>query len=163
MARPADLAAIRDLFREMDRFHAAGEPALLRVPPVPRFSASELDELSACKTCFLAVAVVAGEVVGFVDASIRGPEDTTDRDVPWCSVNNLAVTERRRREGIGRQLTEATEAWAREKGVADVRLNVFAFNADARVFYEQRGYRVVSLQLHKALDALRESTRDPGG
>src|SRR5262249_49355633 len=126
-ARPADFVAIRALFGELDRFHATREPSLLRISPVSPPTPHARRGLIACEACFLAVAEVAGAVVGFVDASIRGPEDATDREDFWCGVNNLAVTERRRREGIGRQLMEATETWALQKGVADVRLNVFAF------------------------------------
>jgi GNAT superfamily N-acetyltransferase len=49
------------------------------------------------------------------------------------------------------QLMQATEEWARKKGLADVRLHVFEFNAAGRAFYEQLGYRVLTRQLHKAL------------
>ena len=57
-ARPSDFEAIRDLFGELDRYHAAGEPGLLRVPSVPRPDRGELNELIGCDTCFLAVSII---------------------------------------------------------------------------------------------------------
>jgi GNAT superfamily N-acetyltransferase len=48
-------------------------------------------------------------------------------------------------------LMQAAEAWARTKGLTDVRLTVFEFNEGARQFYARLGYRTFSRQLHKAL------------
>jgi GNAT superfamily N-acetyltransferase len=150
-AQPADFAAIRDLFDELDRFHAVAEPRLFRVPPMPRLSRDTLDELIASDTCFFAAADLAGEIVGFVEASIRGADDSTDVNRPWCGIHNLMVKSDRRRIGIGKMLMEAAEAWARTKGLTDVRLTVFEFNEGARRFYARMGYRTFSRQLHKPL------------
>ena len=46
---------------------------------------------------------------------------------------------------------QAAEELAQQKKLTDVRLNVFAFNQGALAFYQQLGYRTLSLQLHKAL------------
>lgn len=152
-ARSADFAAIRELFDDLDRFHAAGEPGVLRIPNAPRPDRDELDEMIACADCFFAVAEQNGVVVGFVDASLRGPADPTDTDRPWCGVHNLAVRADLRRIGIGTMLMEATEQWVRGKGLSDVRLQVYAFNDAARAFYEHLGYRTLSYLVHKPLDA----------
>jgi GNAT superfamily N-acetyltransferase len=151
LASAADYEAVRDLFSELDWFHVAAEPRLLRVPTVLRFNRDELDELIACETCFLAVAERAGEIVGFVDASIRGADDATDVNRPWCGIHNLIVKPGRRRIGTGKLLMQAAETWARTKRLADVRLNVFEFNQGAREFYARLGYRTLSRQLHKVL------------
>jgi GNAT superfamily N-acetyltransferase len=151
-ALAADFAAIRDLFDELDRFHAVAEPRLFRIPPTPRLSRDTLAELIAGETCFFAVADMAGEILGFVEASIRGADNSTDVNRPWCGVHNLMVKSGRRRIGIGQMLMEAAEAWARTKGVIDVRLTVFEFNEGARQFYTRLGYRAFSRQLHKTLD-----------
>jgi GNAT superfamily N-acetyltransferase len=151
-AGPADFEAIRVLLSELDRLHAIAEPRLFRVPPEPRFSRGELAGLIACETCYLAVAERDGEVIGFVEASIRGGADATDVNRPWCGVHNLMVKPGRRRAGVGKRLMEAAGAWAQTQGLSDVRLNVFEFNEGAREFYARLGYRTVSRQLHKVLD-----------
>ena len=56
-------------------------------------------------------------------------------------VEVLAVAETAAGRGIARQLMDATERWARERGYHRVELAVFANNRRARGFYEHLGYR----------------------
>jgi ribosomal protein S18 acetylase RimI-like enzyme len=51
----------------------------------------------------------------------------------------LAVAPDRRREGLGRQLMDAAEAWLRERGAPKLQLMVRASNAEALGFYEALG------------------------
>ena len=51
----------------------------------------------------------------------------------------LAVAPDRRREGLGRRLMEAAEAWLRERGAPKLQLMVRAGNAEALGFYEALG------------------------
>lgn len=52
----------------------------------------------------------------------------------------IMVAIERRRQGIGRALMEAGEAWAREVGVMKLELHVFPYNRAAIALYEQLGY-----------------------
>ncbi|WP_395614385.1 GNAT family acetyltransferase [Allosphingosinicella sp.] len=51
----------------------------------------------------------------------------------------LAVAPDRRREGLGRQLMDAAEAWLRARGVPKLQLMVRASNEEALGFYEALG------------------------
>jgi ribosomal protein S18 acetylase RimI-like enzyme len=51
----------------------------------------------------------------------------------------LAVAPDRRREGLGRQLMDAAEAWLRARGAPKLQLMVRSNNADALGFYEALG------------------------
>lgn len=51
----------------------------------------------------------------------------------------LAVAPDRRREGLGRQLMEAAEAWLRARGVPKLQLMVRSSNEEALGFYEALG------------------------
>jgi ribosomal protein S18 acetylase RimI-like enzyme len=51
----------------------------------------------------------------------------------------LAVAPARRREGLGRELMEAAEAWLREHGAPKLQLMVRTTNAEALGFYEALG------------------------
>lgn len=51
----------------------------------------------------------------------------------------LAAAPDRRREGLGRQLMDAAEAWLRARGAPKLQLMVRSNNADALGFYEALG------------------------
>ena len=51
----------------------------------------------------------------------------------------LAVAPERRREGLGRRLMEAAEAWLREQGAPKLQLMVRTSNAEALGFYTALG------------------------
>jgi ribosomal protein S18 acetylase RimI-like enzyme len=53
----------------------------------------------------------------------------------------LAVDPARRELGLGRQLVEAAESWAAERGIRKVELMIRSSNAAVRAFYERLGYR----------------------
>lgn len=55
-------------------------------------------------------------------------------------VYNLAVSEVRRRQGLGRMLMVAAEEWLRGNGVVKIQLMVRDENAPALSFYEVAGY-----------------------
>ena len=52
----------------------------------------------------------------------------------------LMVARAYRRQGIGRALMEAAEAWARDVGVRKLELHVFPYNEAALGLYEALGY-----------------------
>jgi len=57
----------------------------------------------------------------------------------WLHVTMLAVAPERRRTGIGAQLLEQAEAWARGRGALGVHLDTIEFQA--LEFYTRLGYR----------------------
>ncbi len=62
----------------------------------------------------------------------------------WLHINLLAVSPDRRRTGIGAQLLEQAEAWARSRGALGVNLDTIEFQALA--FYQRLGYRMFGEQ-----------------
>ncbi len=70
---------------------------------------------------------VIGTVIGAWDG-LRG----------W--IYHLAVTESRRREGIGAALLQAAESRLRDAGVRQINLMVYEENGTAEAFYLRRGY-----------------------
>lgn len=54
----------------------------------------------------------------------------------------IAVHPEARRQGLARQLLQASEAYLRERGITDLYLEVRTSNAPARALYEALGWRV---------------------
>jgi GNAT superfamily N-acetyltransferase len=71
---------------------------------------------------------------------------------PRAYVETLVVAPEAEGRGVGRALMEHAERWARERGMAEVSLDVFAGNAGARAFYERIGYRPDHVRMVKRIE-----------
>ncbi len=89
-----------------------------------------------------------GTRLGFISLSVR--EDVTG--VKRGHIADLGVIEGARRMGVGSALIRAGEAWARQRGLPLLSLDLWATNDRARAFYETLGYSAESLCLFKRLD-----------
>jgi len=77
-----------------------------------------------------------GKVAGYIHLSDYEP-------IYFESLKNilaLAVDERYRNQGIGRQLIQVGEAWAKETGAKGIRLSSGLNRKDAHQFYAHCGY-----------------------
>jgi GNAT superfamily N-acetyltransferase len=63
---------------------------------------------------------------------------------PLAEVGGIVVDSRYRRIGVGRSLMEAAEQWARQNGLATLRLRGSARREEAHGFYRRLGYREVA-------------------
>ena len=60
---------------------------------------------------------------------------------PLAELGGIVVDSRYRRIGVGRSLLEAAEQWARQNGLATLRLRSNVQREDAGAFYRRLGYR----------------------
>jgi ribosomal protein S18 acetylase RimI-like enzyme len=89
-----------------------------------------------------------GVRLGFISLRVR--EDV--RGIERGHVADLGVINEVRRTGVGSALMSAGEAWARERGLPALSLDVWAANEPAWAFYESLGYSAESSCLFKRLD-----------
>jgi GNAT superfamily N-acetyltransferase len=66
-------------------------------------------------------------------------------------ISVIATTAAAEGTGVGRALVAHAEAWARERGLSLLTLNVFAANSRARRFYERAGFDVEMVRYAKEL------------
>ena len=85
---------------------------------------------------------VDGGVVGFIHVRVGR---SLEHD-PRAEICGLAVDESHRSRGIGRELVEAAEEWARQRGLQRIRVRSNVKRERARTFYERHGYRVTKAQ-----------------
>jgi ribosomal protein S18 acetylase RimI-like enzyme len=151
-ATPDDIPAILGLLREGDDHHR------------PFDSAVRQDEPESIDPAFLLAAIEAPDelllmaeaegLAGFVRASLLDrPETRLRRPMRAAVIEELVVSAPARRQGHGRALMEAAQAWAREGGAQRISLGVFAANAGAIALYESLGYRVVTHTMVRDLPA----------
>ena len=93
-----------------------------------------------------------GEVMGF---ALVQEEDTEDYPalIPYriCYLMDLLVAPGARGAGAGSKLLAAVEAWANERGLAYLELDVLEENRGAARLYERCGYRDVRRTMRKKL------------
>jgi GNAT superfamily N-acetyltransferase len=105
---------------------------------------TRLCSLLSGDTLCLLVAEIDLAVVGWIHVERR----LVIESEPWAEVEGLVVTESARGQGVGRTLLAAGERWARERGIALVRLRSNVVRTDAHAFYRRRGYETFKTQLN---------------
>ena len=98
------------------------------------------------------VAEAGGALVGLVEVAVRADEAHPAR-IGRCFgyIGGLIVQAQARQQRVGSQLVTAAEAWARQRGVAEMRLDVWELAAKPLPFYARLGYRTLSHTLVKPL------------
>ncbi len=92
---------------------------------------------------------IVGLVVGLIN---NDPIDSYDFVVPKRGrITELVVTESARKQQIGKALLDAMEQFLKNKGCEDILLGVFAYNLQARSFYEKNGYHERMIECSKKL------------
>lgn len=112
------------------------------VPEAMAFHVSFRQILADDRTCLLLAD--AGSLVGYLLGFVH---ETFYANGPVGWVEELMVDEGRRRQGVGRQLIQSFEAWARERGCRLVALAT----RRARPFYLALGYEESETYLRRLL------------
>jgi len=91
-------------------------------------------------------------VVGFIGVIARvDPDEPDEEATPYSYISDLVVLPAYRRRGIGSALLRRAEAYARERGMTLLRINVLAKNHVAGQLYRAFGFSDYRVQLCKRL------------
>jgi GNAT superfamily N-acetyltransferase len=121
--------------RSRDAPALAGLLSELGYPNTAQFVRRKLKAMGACDTVLVAMA--AGQVVGFAHLHHTEMFHAAGR---IGRVMALAVTENRKRTGVGRKLLAALEAAAHRAGCVRMEVTSGARRKDAHSFYRKLGY-----------------------
>ena len=148
-----DADGIARVFVESAEYHAGLDPERYSPPAIETISAryrAGRQHSDAGGITF--VAELGGEIVGFIDVRLERSPDPMHREILYCEVAEIAVSDRHRNQGIGERLLHAAEDWGRSRGAEFASLEYHAANARASAFYERRmGYRVAHIIAIKRL------------
>jgi len=149
-----DAQAIAALMREVHAVHAAALPNVFQPADVPWMTPDDLAGCMERAGPLFVVALDDDALAGDARAEFRERAATSLlRATRVVHVVEMAVVPVHRRRGVGRALLDAIRALARERGAANVTLEVFAFNAAARAFYAREGFQPLRDLLVTSSDA----------
>jgi GNAT superfamily N-acetyltransferase len=142
--RREDAAEAARLWMQSAREHTAHDPIYATSPGAERVMRRFLADLTGGNHSFLFVVECGGRTVGFISGELREGSPTFQAKT-WASVDDVFVEPDHRNLGAGRALLESVKAWAKERGADGVSLQVAAANERGRKFYEELGFREVSV------------------
>jgi len=142
--RREDAAEAARLWMQSAEEHTAHDPIYTTSSGAERVMRRFLADLTGSSHSFLFVAEVAGKTVGFVSGELR-ESSPTFHPKTWASVDDVFVEPDYRNLGVGRALLESVKTWAKERDADGVSLQVAAANERGRKFYEELGFREISV------------------
>ena len=142
--RREDAAEAARLWMQSAREHTTHDPIYVTAPGAERVMRRFLADLTSSSHAFLFVAEFDGRTIAFVSGELRESSPTFCPKT-WASVDDVYVEPDYRNLGVGRALIESVKAWAKERGADGVSLQVAAANERGRKFYEDLGFREVSV------------------
>ena len=146
LARECDREKVNELARQVHAMHVAWRPDIYEMVeemyPQDRFS----EEVARRQ---LYVAKIGGQVTGYVLLKIREYNwpGVVKRKV--MLVDEIAVDDRCRNQGIGTAMMEEVRVLARAFGCTDLQLGVYPQNDAAVAFYQKCGFTIRSIDMQR--------------
>ncbi|UCC17529.1 MAG: GNAT family N-acetyltransferase [Dehalococcoidales bacterium] len=157
LVRPAvenDFEEALLLFEEGDKVHSEALPQVFRQVSGPARTEEYFTDLIRDKNSILFVAIYQEHLAGLITVNVREYPNVPimiPRTYPY--IGDIVVAEKYRRKGIGQMLMNRVQSWAKEKGIFQLELNVWAFNERAISFFEKSGYTTSRHQMWKRVDS----------
>ena len=139
-----DAASAARLWVRSASEHTVYDTVYATAPDAEKVMRRFLADLSSSSHSCLFVAERNGEVVGFLSGELRDGSPAF-KPKTWATVEDIYVVPDHRSLGIGYALFEECMEWAEQKGANGISLQVAAANTRARKFYEELGFREVSV------------------
>ncbi|RIK42754.1 MAG: hypothetical protein DCC55_07835 [Chloroflexi bacterium] len=157
LAGRQDIPDLCRLYYELHEFTVCGVPE--RLQGLGAFECYDaawlsltLEKLIDAAAVAIWVAESSGRVVGLAEVYLHEDEKDPAR-VGYCYgyLQSLVVEPGLRGRGIGRRLLAAAEAWSKEQGASELRLESWEFEQGPLGFYTQQGYQTLRRTLVRKL------------
>ena len=145
-----DYEDYRILLQEVHSMHAENRPDIFREQPVFP-DKDEFEQMISDPEMVCLAAEEEGAMTGMCLMETRMPKAAHVYHRPFGWIGDLCVRSGHRGQGVGRKLYEAMKEKAKEMGLARIELMVWAFNEDAKRFYEKLGMTVRSDTMEERL------------
>ena len=141
LAREEDLKRVNELRKQVNDLHVAGKPEIFK----PGFCDELRDHIYTIWNSpreNIVVAELDGRIVGFAVLNhITRPENPFMFERDFLDVDEFAVEEDCRRQGVASAMIRFIRDFAEDKGFSRVELNMWEFNRGALAFYEAAGFK----------------------
>ena len=139
-AKQKDIKRILELLVQVDMVHHNGRPDIFK-GPATKYNAEELEAIFQDENTPVFVCVNDEDYIlghGFcVVKQVLG--DSVMTDIKTLYIDDICVDEAARGSGVGRELYQYIEKYAKDNGFYNVTLNVWNCNPGALKFYEAMG------------------------
>ncbi len=147
-----DYEEMIDVYSELVDLHVANLSWKFQRPEKEIFSKAYFEECLKSKNNLILLAKQKDKAIGLVNVKIeRSAKIPLYLPRRYAKINDLVVKESFRGKGVGKKLLEEAQKWIQAKGVTDIELEVYDFNADALAFYKKDNFQEVSVTLRKTL------------
>lgn len=140
LAEEKELSRINELRKQVNDLHVAGKPDVFK----PGFTQELQDyivEIWNHPDKEIVVAEEDGVILGFAVLNhLRKPENPFMYEKDFLDIDEFGVDEAYRRRGVATAMIDFIRAFASERGIHRIELNMWEFNQDARAFYEAAGF-----------------------
>ena len=142
--RKEDAAEAARLWMQSAGEHRVHDKVYETSPDAEKTMRRFLADMANSSYSFLFVAVTEGKTVGFISGELRQGSPTF-LPKTWASVDDVFVETEHRSCGMGHALLQSVKTWAHERDADGISLQVAAANARGRKFYQDLGFREISV------------------
>ena len=142
--RREDAAETARLWMRSAEEHTAHDRVYQTAPGAEKTMRRFLADVANSGYSFLFVVAAGDRTVGFISGELRQGSPTF-LPKTWASVDDVFVEPEYRNRGMGRALIQSVQSWAKERDADGISLQVAAANSRGRKFYENLGFREVSV------------------
>lgn len=140
-----DLEKINILYKEVDDLHIEKYPELFKTPDEEGRSAEYIKEVIENPYREIFIAEKDDEIAGLAEVLIAKSQPfSVKKDIRWVALDNLVVSSRYKKLGIGSMLVDCVIDWAEDWNINRIELKVYEKNEEAFSFYINKGFETLN-------------------